>query len=178
VNGAARLLRSPRAAWAVEEFLPGDVLLYSANDVFSLVIKFKTWSEICHCEVYLGLGRSGASRPGDGVGTFDLRLDGLWGVLRPDPPLTDEQFGALVVAHRDLVGTPYDYLGLLRVFYGSGRGEGDSGRMWCSEYAVDVTSLKRGGPGMFASTWRSDWTAPGMLPASPRYRLIRKEGTV
>ncbi|MDE2105330.1 MAG: hypothetical protein KGL39_49345 [Patescibacteria group bacterium] len=93
------------------ELLPGDILLYGGGFIGAL-IQFRTWSDISHCEVYLGQGRSAASRS-DGPGVFPLRILGLRRVLRPVKPF-DLSRGLRWLASVD--GLPYGYADLLRFY--------------------------------------------------------------
>lgn len=63
--------------------LPGDILLYNGSGFVDWAIKFRTWSDVAHVEIYLDDGFSTASRFGSGVDIYPLRLDGLQYVRRP-----------------------------------------------------------------------------------------------
>lgn len=95
-----------------EDLKPGDVLLYRPKGIFGYLIRVKTWHRISHVEVYLGSGLSSASRDGQGVNLYPLRLSELAYVLRPKPGL---QFDA-IRAHdftANHAGTPYGWADLL-----------------------------------------------------------------
>lgn len=66
---------------------PGDVLLYRAKGLFGRIIAVKTWHPIAHVELYLGAGKSAASRDGQGTGIYPLRESELVTVCRPKVPL-------------------------------------------------------------------------------------------
>lgn len=92
----------------------GDVLLYRPNGIFGRLIQAKTWHAISHVEVYVGGFESVASRDGQGVGRYPLRVSELAYVLRPQAAL-DLPAG---LKYFDRVkGTPYGWLDLL-AFYG------------------------------------------------------------
>ena len=67
----------------VPPLLPGDILLYDSGSLVDTLIKFRTWSDVAHVEIKLGLNFSGASRPGMGVHVYSTRFDGLKYVRRP-----------------------------------------------------------------------------------------------
>lgn len=89
---------------------PGDCLLYKPSGFFGAVISIKTWHKVAHVEVYVGAGRSAASRDGKGVGVYETRTDGLAYVLRPIRSLDLNR--GLRYALRS-IGTPYGWFDLL-----------------------------------------------------------------
>lgn len=82
---------NPKAVDTFPELKPGDVLLYGGGDLVSRLIQYRTWSDVCHIEIYVGDGRSVASRNGIGVGKYPLRVLGLRYVFRPQLPLDIER---------------------------------------------------------------------------------------
>ena len=90
----------------------GDCLLYRAKGFFGWAIAIKTWHSVSHCEGYVGLGKSVASRDGIGVNLYDWRSDGLIYVLRPNRPFDLKE--ALAQFNHKWKGQGYDWLGLLR----------------------------------------------------------------
>lgn len=64
------------------ELRPGDLLLYGGGSLAAWLIQFRTWSDVSHVEIYLGGGRSLASRAA-GVDIYPLRVLNLRRVLRP-----------------------------------------------------------------------------------------------
>ena len=65
------------------ELEPGDILLYGGRGLVDRLIQFRTWSDVSHIEIYVGEGRSVASRNGIGVGKYPLRLpEGIRRVYR------------------------------------------------------------------------------------------------
>lgn len=86
------------------------MLLYKATGLYGFIITLKTWHAISHVEVYQGLGISAASREGQGVNYYPLRLKDLAVVMRPKHPY--DQVSALAYADL-LVGTPYGWWDLL-----------------------------------------------------------------
>lgn len=105
----------PRAAMnamnpAKLQLRQGDVLLYRPVGIFGRLIQVKTWHSISHVEVYDGNLQSVASRDGEGVDRYPLRVSELAYVLRPNV-LMDFNAG-----HRyfdTMKGTPYGWFDLL-----------------------------------------------------------------
>lgn len=64
------------------ELRPADLLLYGGGSLISWFIQLRTWSDVSHVEIYLGGGRSLASRA-NGVNIYPLRVPNLRRVLRP-----------------------------------------------------------------------------------------------
>lgn len=89
---------------------PGDCLLYRPSGPFGWIIRVKTWHRISHIEIYLGGGKSSASRDGLGVNIYPLRTSQLAYVLRPK-----FHFDAAVATAftEKNAGTPYGWLDLL-----------------------------------------------------------------
>jgi hypothetical protein len=147
---------------------PGDVLLYRPCSLFGYLICIKTFSDVSHCEVYLGDGKSGASRDGIGVNTYDLRVAQLACVLRPFRYFKRAE---AVQWHNTVVGEKYDWLGLLGFvnvdwLVGHRRFvEWKRDRMFCSVYVTRM--MRAGGIDLFGRAWDADKTAPGTLKASP-----------
>ena len=111
------------------ELQPGDVLLDCSRSLIGWAIRFRTWSDVEHVEVYLGEGRSVASRNGIGVGKYPLRIDGLVRVFRP---VENPDVIAGLLWFADVDGLPYAWTDLLR-FYGWAL---DSAKgMICSQFA-------------------------------------------
>ena len=159
---------SPQSGFSAAILRPGDVLLYRGTGVFSWAIRLKTWSNVSHCEGYVGEGRSVASRDGVGVGEYPLRLDGLYAVLRPR-----RRFCVSYAAQwfATVAGQGYDWIGLLAFF--TARMQGNSNKkMFCSEF---ITRWQRAGRiEPFADSYDADAVSPGMLLASPAYRIVAK----
>jgi hypothetical protein len=66
------------------ELFPGDLLFYGPHDLFGWITSIKTWCrEAVHVETYIGEGLAAASRNGQGVSTYDIRMKGLTYVRRP-----------------------------------------------------------------------------------------------
>lgn len=120
---------------------PGDVLLYKGKGLFSLLIRIKSWHPQTHVEVYIGNGRSAASRDGKGVAIYPVRLDDLAHVLRPDVPF--DRAAAMRWFAAEANGLPYGWADLL-VFVGlniNHRG------VVCSAFATQF--LRAGGVAIF-----------------------------
>lgn len=90
----------------------GDCLLYAPKGFFGWLISIKTWHQIAHCEIYVGNGKSVASRDGIGVGQYDWRNTELIYVLRPNRPFDLKE--ALAQFNHKWRGQGYDWMGLLR----------------------------------------------------------------
>lgn len=88
----------------------GDILLYRPKGIFGRIIQIKTWHRISHVEIYAGNQRSYASRDGQGVNVYPIRLSELAYVLRPTVPLDLAKGQAYVDTMK---GTPYGWLDLL-----------------------------------------------------------------
>lgn len=114
--------------------VPGDVLLYNGSSVFSWLIRRVSNGSITHVEVYQGSGKSMASRDGEGVGTYPLRVNGLVAILRPKGQIRIKD---AIAYHNTRVGAKYDWLGLVRSFVGNKWLKNDE-KAWCSEYVDEV----------------------------------------
>lgn len=150
---------------------PGDVLLYNGTGFISFMIRTKTWSDVSHCETYLGNGMSAASRDGIGVNTYPFRFDGLLYVLRPTVPI---DFDRGLDWHQHVRGQAYDTFGLLRSFFSQGRG--NIGRQWCSEHTARMAN--RMGYYPFHDSYDNEKVSPSMFKISPVYDHVwvaRKE---
>ena len=147
--------------------LPGDILLYDSSGFVSWWIKFKTWDDTSHAEVYLGEGKSAGSRgPSEGINTYDLRTEDLAYVLRPNVPFDLARMEAF---HNSCIGQGYDLWGLIKVFYLNK--QGDTNKAYCSEHVARMCREENGGPGLFNPKVDCDEVTPGMLKCSPRVDL-------
>ncbi len=140
---------------------PGDCLLYRPTSLFGRLVALKTWHAVSHVEVYAGSGQSFASRDGQGVDLYPLRLDGLRDVLRPVTPFDLAQAAAWFAAVR---GQKYDWWGLFR-FFTIGRGKPD--RMFCSELATRL--YRHSGIEPFQPDEDADLVAPFEFLLSPAF---------
>lgn len=147
--------------------LPGDHLLYGPSNLIGRLICLKTWSPCCHIEIYIGAGKSVASRDGIGVGKYNLRLNQLVAVLRPKPP-ADMMATAMTWFDQTANGQKYDFLGLLCFFLAAKRGSPD--RMFCSEFATQWDW--RAGIESISRKWSADKVAPGDFLMSPAFDRI------
>ncbi len=149
------------------ELLPGDHLVYNTQDFFGLVTRIKTWSYATHIEVYIGNGKSVASRNGIGVNVYPLRLTELAYVLRPNVAIFDIDRGMRWFEHH-AKGQGYDWLGLL--CFTLAVKQGAPHKMFCSEFArrfdreCQIAS--------FNPNWDADKTAPGDFLKSPAFTWI------
>jgi cell wall-associated NlpC family hydrolase len=66
-----------------QDLIAGDILLYATKDLVDDVIEWKTSADVAHVELYVGDGKSWASRNGIGVNAYDFRSQGLMRVRRP-----------------------------------------------------------------------------------------------
>ncbi|HTB86013.1 MAG TPA: hypothetical protein VK742_20375 [Candidatus Sulfotelmatobacter sp.] len=99
------------------ELLPGDILLYGGNDLVSRLIQFRTWSDVSHIEIYVGGGRSVASRNGIGVNEYPLRIAGLRRAYRPKTDFwLDANFDKAMAWFQTVKGTPYGWADLARFY--------------------------------------------------------------
>jgi hypothetical protein len=148
------------------ELEPGDALLYRPNSVAGWIIAVKTWSPVCHVEIYTGGEMSVASRDGRGVNRYPLRWKQLAAVLRPA-----ERFllpAAEVWFEKRARGQKYDWLGLLCFTLAVKRGSPD--RMFCSEFATRF--YRQGGFQVVHRRWDADKVAPGSLLMSPAFEWV------
>lgn len=140
----------------------GDVLLYRGTGVFSTLIRLKTWSDVTHVEVAgFDPTTAYAARDGQGVGTYDIRRDDLYAVLRPRWRVNVR---ALRGFHERCCHPPqgYDWWGLLRFFT---FGQPSLDKQFCSEYATRLLRASGGDP--FARDYDADRVAPGWFLACP-----------
>lgn len=149
---------------------PGDCLLYAGTGFFSRIIKIKTWSPVSHCELYIGDGQSVASRDGVGVGTFTVRTDGLYAVLRPLAPFN---LPKAMRWYKTVEGQRYDWLGLLRMFT---IGEQSTNMQFCSEF--ETRMYRAGDFEPFTPEIDADLVAPGQYLYSPRFLRVREGAAV
>jgi hypothetical protein len=112
---------------------PGDCLLYRPKGFFGFLIGKKTWHRVAHCEMYIGKGRSVASRDGKGVAVYPWRNTELGYVLRP---LRSDvlDWASFWKWFATVNGQKYDWFGLLRFVHTGEAGKGDNGKMFCSEF--------------------------------------------
>jgi len=117
---------------------PGDHLLYGPKGLAGWVISLKTWSDVAHCEFYLGdMGNrqqmSLASRDGLGVNAYPLRTATLAYILRPKQKLNLVKGIKWFLTRAQ--GQQYDWWGLLRFAWRSRVvPEARDNRMFCSEF--------------------------------------------
>lgn len=145
---------------------PGDVLVYSGSSWWSRLIRIKTWSRATHVEMVSANGRKAyGAREDSGVGTWDLRIEGLVAVLRYDglDMLDVVEFHLRCTRPRQ----GYDFLGLLRFFTW---GAQSTDRQFCSEYVTRL--LRAGGVRPFAPGLDADLVPPSYFEASPVPRVV------
>lgn len=147
---------------------PGDVLLYQGTGFFSWAIRVKTFSPISHVELWRGEGAY-ASRDGEGVGTYPLRVTDLHTILRPLVPLSPTEWQAIDGAHHGYTGSTYDWWGLFGFFRPS-LGVGNDARAFCSEHVARL--FKLAGRPLFGLNYPSDKVTPGMFLATPLLDVV------
>jgi hypothetical protein len=124
---------SKKVLFEEKDLQPGDILLYRSNSLFGLLIRLKTGGRYSHCEIYIGNGKSWASRDGIGVGEYNLDLTNLKAVLRANnPELLDFDSGKFWFENV-AKGQKYDWIGLLNFYIAKWQGR-ENDRMFCSEY--------------------------------------------
>lgn len=154
------------------ELQPGDVLLYQGRGFFSWAIRVKTFSPVSHVELAAGDGRAFASRDGEGVGTYPLRKDDLYAILRPTVPFTEFEWDALVKVQAHSIGQAYDWWGLFGFFH-PGTGVDGTSKAFCSEHIARL--FKLAGRPLFGFAYPSDKVTPGMFLACPLLDTIWQE---
>jgi hypothetical protein len=120
--------------------IPGDILTYSPSDLSGRLIALKTWHNVSHVETYIGDGKSIASRFPEGIGTYDIRLEHLRGIFRPQWNWDREN---VLHWHNPRIGEPYDWVTLFTFLGFRERNPYDKG-MICSEHAA-WSALASGG---------------------------------
>lgn len=154
--------------YEIESLLqPGDCLLYRPKGIFGILIALKTWHRIAHCELYIGEGRSVASRDGVGVGIYRLRTTELAYVLRPTYPLDWFRFWKWF---RSVNGQRYDWWGLLRFVWSRSVGGGNNQRMFCSEFLT--RAYRSLGARVFNGAEDADAVAPAQFLLSPNLTVV------
>lgn len=149
---------------------PGDVLLYRPTGFFGKLIALKTWSDVSHVEVYIGDGRSVASRDGKGVGNYPFRDTELMYVLRPQAHFN---LARAMNWFKTVDGQGYDWLGLL--VFENLRRTGRSDKMWCSNFAARF--MRAGLPAdfhLFGTNLDADKVAPSTFLSSPNLTVFWK----
>ena len=122
----------------IPKLQPGDILLYGGGGIVNALIQFRTWSDVSHIEIYIGEGKSVASRNGIGVGKYPLRMNGLRRVYRPKVAF---DFEKAMRWFATVDGTKYGWADLLRF------------------YLIDVKTI-----GLICSEFGDMWFRAGTLP--------------
>lgn len=161
----------------------GDCLLYRGSGAWSWLIRWKTWSDYSHVEIYLGQDQTITSRGKTGVRVYPFTDEHLVKVLRPvcvDIDLTPALSWA-----RDgdadgpaALGQKYDYWGLLR-FYTWGKQSVT--KQFCSEICtrfyrrcrVRFHAHASWMPFLpFGGQYDADLVSPGMYDSSPAFTVV------
>ncbi len=145
----------------------GDCLLYKPKGFFGAIIKFKSWHDVAHVEIYVGEGKSVASRDGIGVGTFPWRDTDIAYILRPSYELDWIGFWRWF---KTVDGQGYDWIGLLRFGWFKSIGAGDNKKMFCSEFAA--RAYRAMGAHVFGDYEDCDAIAPAQFICSPNLILV------
>lgn len=136
------------------ELMPGDILLYGGSGLVDRLIQFRTWSDVSHIEIYVGEGRSVASRNGIGVGLWDRRLDGLRRVYRVKAGVVFD-LEKSVAWFKTVDGTGYGWFDLLRFYLINV----PTKKLICSEFA-DLF-FRNGGLPLFNTNYPEGAVCPG-----------------
>lgn len=153
----------------IPELLAGDCLLYRGNSLFDWLIYLKTWTFVCHVEVYQGGGLSVASRNGVGVNLYPLRTEGLAYVLRPKAVYGPfDNVAANAWFYTKAQGQGYDWKGLL--CFTLAVKQGSPNKMFCSEFATRYYRAGRFNP--FAPDYDADRISPGQFLQSPSFDTV------
>lgn len=157
---------------AIALLQPGDLMLYKpgARSFFGWLIRIKTWHAISHVEVYVGDGKSFASRDGIGTNIYPMRLSDLVLVRKPNLPfnIAKALAGFYRTGHQ-----PYGWLDLLQ-FMGA---PVDAKGVVCSPAATDF--IRDGDVPVFGRE-PSIKIAPMQLALTELYRDVwtEKDGVV
>lgn len=158
------------APFSISMLQPGDCILYRPVDVFDWAVALKTWTRVSHVEVYLGDHQSVASRNGQGVGLYDVRLHDVAAVRRPDRVFDLEK--ALRWFDSCAEGQKYGWRTLL-TFILLNNSPVD-GHMICSEFAAEFYA--HGGYPLFAPDWPSYRTPPSLFVSALKLIPIWDDG--
>lgn len=152
--------------------LPGDILLYRPvkGSLFGFIIRSKTWHNVSHCEMYVGKGKSVASRDGIGVGQYVWRSTELAYVLRPDRNLDWASFWRWF---QTVNGQKYDWVGLLRFAWFKDVGKGQETKQFCSEFLA--RACRALGAKVFSDAEDADAIAPFQFLTSPNLTVVATE---
>ncbi len=139
---------------------PGDLLVFSRRTIFDWAVRVKTWSVATHTEVYIGGGKTVASRNGKGCAVYLEDLDGLYCVLRPTCKL---DIGAgLSTYYAKWDGKPYGWLALFEFCLIDLHSRG----IFCSE--LSTMFLRACGCEPFNELIDADMVSPGNCLYVPR----------
>lgn len=141
----------------------GDLLLFSRSGLFDFIIKVKTFSQITHTEIYLGEGKTVASRNGKGCAVYPEDLSGLYMVLRPQQSFDLQK--AMVEFYKTMNGRPYGWLSLLSFCLIDVHDKG----FFCSE--TSTLLFRAGGFECFKPWIRADRAAPADFSYVPEVVL-------
>jgi len=147
------------------ELIPGDHLLYGPSGLFGRLICLKTWSPVCHVEIYTGDGMCAASRDGVGVNSYRLRTKQLLFVLRPKQPV---DMNRALVWFQGVRGQAYDWKGILCFILAAK--QGSPTKMFCSELGARFD--RNAGLDSFAPHWDADKIAPVNFLMSPAFDIV------
>ena len=115
------------------DYRPGDCLVYRPKGLVGWAIATKTWHRWSHVECVEVPGETSvASRDGQGVNRYPLRISELGMVVRPSIAF---DFKKAMAYFESVRGQPYDFWGLMS-FYRT-KAAKTNGRQFCSEFATN-----------------------------------------
>lgn len=150
---------------------PGDCILYSPTDVFDWAVALKTWTCVSHVEVFIGDGYSVASRNGQGVGKYPVRLEGVAAIRRPGPVFS---LDAAMNWFYALGKQKYGWRTLLTFMMLNNNPI--EGHMICSEFVAGF--YRAGGNPLFAPDWPDYRTPPSLEVATAGLTTIWDNGKI
>jgi hypothetical protein len=153
-----------RREYLLSLLLPGDLLLFRSTGLMGQGIQLKTSSKVTHCEIYIGSGRTIASRDGIGVDTYDFKHDNLAMILRPTGSV---DMSEMIKWHLTVKGQKYDWAGLFFGFVARKWGR-ENNKMFCSEYCT--RAYRKGGVQPFRPSVDADSISPGDFFKSPAFK--------
>ena len=147
--------------------LAGDLLFYSPSSLVGWWIATKTWTEISHCEFYIGGDRVIAARSA-GVNVYSTRLDDYLVCIRR-PLVAKFDLAGAYKALAPLMG-PYELTGLLS-FYAPWHHSAKASRI-CS--SVATVALRGGGCEPFNPDVEASDVSPAQLWQSRELETVWK----
>lgn len=161
-------MSSPNMTEILEIVRPGDILVYSGKSIFSVIIRFKTYSRATHVARYIGDGQQREFKEFRDAQQVPLRVENLIAIYRP-----------VGLWHRfrsdrfwnEVKDQGYDYVGLVWSFFARKQGRKNN-KMFCSEYVVRDDRIASDGPFLIADHIDADGVAPADIDRSPNKTLV------